>query len=407
MALFAASNPSNSQFEAMSACETRRITLISPFSRYSGHHLEWTTILASQLINHGIQVRVICPGRGEEIRKRLPTVQLTEVNFGSSLLHKIFKLDVSRSRRIVTITQNLETLICAISAMFVSRSDSAIYWIDGRHYLMLLFVLLLSKQNHAHGIMGPIPYDLSRIPNFLSRLYRLAFKTNRLTFITETDAMTESWRPLAGDHVITIPVAIKDIPPSPSILTRNTLGISHDDFVCLLFGTHRGDKDYRTVIAAAKTSRTQPILLFAGPLISDNDPERILAEEGYARGICITRYLSNNEVSDVFSICDCVILPYPKGYEKGSGVLLQACEHNRPVIASDSGHLARFISEHRTGTCYEPQNATDLSQVIDRMFFFHRESNGTWDSNIEAVKRKFSWQEILPHYLKALRITTT
>jgi glycosyltransferase involved in cell wall biosynthesis len=166
----------------------------------------------------------------------------------------------------------------------------------------------------------------------------------------------------------------------------------------LFFGTHREGKDYRTAIEAAKLSETHPFLLFAGPLISGNDPEVMLREIGYDNAISWKRYYPDDAVSLLFDACDVVILPYSEGYSKGSGVLLQACKYGRPVIASNTGHLADFVNRHRTGELYEPGDPVSLAGIYDRMAGGRQEDTEGIQSHIARAVQEYSWKNLVERY---------
>lgn len=118
------------------------------------------------------------------------------------------------------------------------------------------------------------------------------------------------------------------------------MNVPQDQTVFLIYGTHRKGKDLHTCIQAAKNSPGKPHLLFVGPVISGESPQELLKKFDYSNATIIPTFVDSSEARKAFAACDAVLLPYPQGYIKGSTVLIEAPQNRRPVIASDTGHLA-------------------------------------------------------------------
>ena len=386
--------------------KSHAVAILSPFALYSGHHFNYTRELAGRLVAAGTPVQIHITCGADTLRAEVPDARVFSVCPWLRHVHRWLKLDTRRDGLAFKIIQNFETLACALSLWWHRRGVSAVYWQDARHQIMLFFIRMLREQTHVNLVLGPIPFGgLKFMKLRIRNLYKKALSSNRLTFVAETVAIVEQWKKLAGHHVVHIPVALGKPHAYPTSITRKNLGIAKTDFVCLLFGTHRGDKDYLTVVRAAKAARSRPFLLFAGPLISTNDPKSILDDENYTHGLSIIRRMEEEEASAYFALSDCAILPYAKNYEKGSAVLLQACKYNIPVITSRSGHLQRFVEEFQTGMCYEPGDSNDLANRIDAMAAHNHQNPTYWDRNLAEVRRKFSWEVILPKYLKLFKFS--
>jgi glycosyltransferase involved in cell wall biosynthesis len=177
------------------------------------------------------------------------------------------------------------------------------------------------------------------------------------------------------------------------------LGLPDDAFICLFFGTHRTGKDYQTALEAAKLAKSHPFLLFAGPVISGNDPGRLIQASGYSNAMSWNRFFLDSEASRVFDASDLAVLPYDKGYEKGSAVLLQACKYGKPVVAANTGHLANFINLHRTGRLYKPENPVDLAKVLDEMAKISEAERIKLAKRIQTTADFYSWNNLTRKYM--------
>lgn len=383
-----------------------RVALVSPFALYSGHHYNYTREFANQLTKAGVEVEIHLTLDKAGLGNVIPNARIISICPWLKHLHRWLNIDVNRDGITFSLLQNFETFACAISVWLRRRHVSAVYWQDARHQCMLMTILLLPGHHHACLVLGPVPFGGTKsMRPRVRKLYSSALATGHLRFITETKKIADDWGELAPNDTIKIPVAIGEPPANPALIEREQLGIRDSDFVCLLYGTHRADKDYRTVIRAAKHSLLQPFLLFAGPLISDNNPARILKEEGYQKAHVINRSIEEEEAAAYFSLSDCAILPYSRAYEKGSAVLLQACKYEIPVIAARSGHLGRFIKRYHTGVCYEPEDSSDLARAMAELADSKRDDPLRWNSALVACRHHFSWDQLIVEYLAALGIT--
>lgn len=386
----------------MTPTGTRRriVALVSPFALYAGHHFEWTKKLATHLSLAEVDLQIFTTAGRKYYSESIPFASVTQIS--TRFFHKLGNLNICRNSILFKVTQNLETVLCGLAAWTQSSRVSAVYWTDARHYVMLIFVLLMRRQRHVHIVMGGVPYSQQWPNKILAALYRNSFASGRLIFIAETDAVRESWRRIAGNYIRTIPFAIDDLVLTPPTLTRASLKIAPNEFVCLMFGTHRSDKDYPTVVKAASMSKSKPFLLFAGPLISENDPRLILDRARYSNSHVIIRHVSEAEVTDLFRLSDCAILPYAKKYDKGSAVLLQACQHNVPVVVARSGHLQRFVDHHHTGRCYTPEDSRDLALTIDQLAEIKTKDSSHWFPALAACRKQYSWESLIKKHLDAL-----
>ena len=93
------------------------------------------------------------------------------------------------------------------------------------------------------------------------------------------------------------------------------------------------------------------------------------------------------------------VLPYTEGYEKGSAVLLQACNYGKPVVAANTGHLANFINLHRTGKLYTPENPVDLAKVLDEMANISTTESTELAERIQKTADFYSWKNLTIKYM--------
>jgi glycosyltransferase involved in cell wall biosynthesis len=377
-----------------------KVALVSPYTHLAGHYWPYTVDTATAVSNEGIEITVYAslqPRDGSLDAN--PLISWKSCCAWMPILRSIEKRNRYWESRSDILLRNLEFFLCLKRAQ-QSSTAIHIHCIEARHRI-LLNAVLRSVCSYSALCVGS-PATEARVK--LGDLYKRAFATGRLTFIVETEAVRRDWEELAGEHVVHIPAALTERtePALSKKEARKKLGLPEVAFIALIFGTHREGKDYQTAIEAAKMSKSKPYLLFAGPLISGNDPDELLREVGYEKAISWKRYYPDDEVSLIFDACDAVVLPYAKGYTKGSGVLLQACKFGKPVIASDTGHLADFVNRHKMGELYIPGDPMSLADIYDRV----AESHNDFQNAIAKAAREYSWNQLVGRYQKVFMLSS-
>lgn len=370
--------------------------VISPFTHLAGHYWPYTVDTISALAQAGVEVDVYAslPPREKNVIQS-PAIRWRACAPWTPIIKSIESRNLTWGSRSDNLLRNLEFSLCLRSALR-SPVSTHIHCIEARHRILLNAVLYSKRRFSALCVGSPD----GRMSDNRAELYRRAFATGRLKIIVETEAVRRDWEPLAGEHVIHIPVAItgRSEPVLSKLEARKRLGLPERGCICLFFGTHREGKDYRTAINAAKLAKSHPYLLFAGPLISGNDPDQLLREEKYDHGVSWNRFYLDDMASQLFDACDAVILPYARGYAKGSAVLLQACKYGKPVIASDTGHLSEFVNSHGTGLLYEPENVESLAAAYDNLAMNTENRVAEFAQRIKDTAMYYSWDRLACRY---------
>jgi glycosyltransferase involved in cell wall biosynthesis len=77
------------------------------------------------------------------------------------------------------------------------------------------------------------------------------------------------------------------------------------------------------------------------------------------------RYISPDEVADLFRSAQAILLPYHDATQ--SGVAAASYGNARPVIASDVGGLADIVRDHQNGLLVPPRDAYALASAIRKL----------------------------------------
>ena len=384
-----------------------RVILACPQAHYPGHYWRDTQTLACALASTGTEVEtIVATTPAGDARPGGRTHQCLP-SWWQRLTHR--HAPDGRHRKLVTVFANLETLACALRALpaALGRRPGVIHFLGGTHLFIFLLALLGSRPVFLsiYGEFLPASSTKPRLKErFRDWLLDRVLRQGKLIVICETDSLRDRWRWRLGDHILTIPYAITVSPPHESRTeARAALGLPADTTILLLFGTQREGKDYAVVLRAAKLLQPTVHLLFVGKSISQNNPQRLAAELQFTHATFIDRFVDAAEVPRFFFACDAVVLPYEEGFDRGSGVILDACAYGRPIIASRTGYLQWFVEHHRVGFLFQPGDAAKLAGAIRELLLLGIPETVQLEARVAATAREHSWPEIVQIYLRLYR----
>jgi glycosyltransferase involved in cell wall biosynthesis len=269
--------------------------------------------------------------------------------------------------------------MCAVSASFrgAARRGAVTLCADGPVPLFA-FLAGLGFFRGVVTVFGMVPkVNRGSVIHWLrTKIIGHAVKRRRLRVVCETETVAEFWRLSGGGNAVSvIPYALESVgSPINRDDARKSLGISPEEPLVLLFGIHREDKDYKTVILAAKSLAASPLLLFAGKSLSAPSPSRLCADAGYSRYLAIDEFIPRDKLPLFFRASDVIVLPYPADFERGSGLVIEACSYGCPIVASSGGYLERFVRSNDIGETYEAGNPLSLCAALTRALDSERQS---------------------------------
>lgn len=133
-------------------------------------------------------------------------------------------------------------------------------------------------------------------------------------------------------------------PPSPAerLATRNSLGLTDEDFVVLTVGNCWPMKNHSLVIEAITDPSTPAdvVYLHVGDHTVGCGPEERRAADGSARRSAIRFLGTRNDVPDLLHAADVFVMP--SSYEGGSVAVIEALATDTPVVLGDAPGLRNF-----------------------------------------------------------------
>lgn len=137
----------------------------------------------------------------------------------------------------------------------------------------------------------------------------------------------------------------------------------------------------------------------AGKSIDGYQIDQQLIEKYKDNIILLNRYISNEELVDLFTRAKMVLCPYKDATQ--SGVLVTALALNVPVIASRVGAFPEYINENKNGLSVPVNDASALADAVTNLLdndkyetiaSFIKEENkiNQWENNIEELLKAYN-----------------
>jgi len=137
-------------------------------------------------------------------------------------------------------------------------------------------------------------------------------------------------------------------------------------------------------------------LIIAGDGIEQKNLENIIKSGGLTDRIRLVGRKNRAEVGAYFRDCAFFVLPSP--VEPFGIVCLEAMRAGKAIIATESGGPPEFIEGGKDGLLVTPNDATALSEAMDRLLSNPELRSKMGDSCRRKVAR-FSWREITKEYI--------
>jgi glycogen synthase len=108
--------------------------------------------------------------------------------------------------------------------------------------------------------------------------------------------------------------------------------------------------------------------------------------------IQVPGFLSDNELRAAIHRAGCVVIP--SLYEPFGVVALEALAGGAPLICADTGGLAELVGGTGTALLFEPGNAAELADCIERVLTDHELADDMVRRGHELLQATYSWDAI-------------
>jgi glycosyltransferase involved in cell wall biosynthesis len=186
-------------------------------------------------------------------------------------------------------------------------------------------------------------------------------------------------------------------PPAGDKMTlRKRYGVPLDKQVALFFGDIRPDKNLDLFLQAMVPYKDRLFLVVAGQA-KGRDGMGISGYIARAKELGLSEnilwrceYIPDNEVPNLFELCDWVAMPYSSRFTSQSGVLNVAMAHHRPVLVSATPTIAETLENFQVGVMVCPDSLEELGQAIAR---FLNVGANCFKESIESYLKRYSWEK--------------
>ncbi len=178
------------------------------------------------------------------------------------------------------------------------------------------------------------------------------------------------------------------------VALKDKYNVPHNKKILLFFGTVRKNKGLSFLLKAMKTLKDDHFLIIAGRIAGASEPgaeyyKMIIKTENINDSVCwIERYISDEEVSEIFRIADAVVLPYLRSFHAQSGPLNLAIGYERPCVASDVGGIGETVKKYNLGVVVKPEDIENLKQGIVELF------NNRKEFGFNRCKNEMNWENV-------------
>ena len=203
-------------------------------------------------------------------------------------------------------------------------------------------------------------------------------------------------------HKLFHPVYDQDFPKENKAELRSRYGFDPGDRILLFFGLIRKYKGLDLMIEALNKLNLQQLQikpLIAGEFYIDKAQilERINPEHRDSYTV-IDRFITNEEIAELFTLSDALIMPYRAASQ--SGILANAINFALPAIVSDLPGLTEFVDNNTHVLITEKENIEELRQAIKT--FANSDLLASLSGNMKELKNQLSWEQFTSRFLSLI-----
>lgn len=215
-------------------------------------------------------------------------------------------------------------------------------------------------------------------------------------------------RPWTKNGKITLPLKnVSVIPAGTEVFyslpdrleARDKLGIDYQGRIFLFFGQIRLDKGIDFVFEALSKMKHSFKLLIAGKPIGV-DIAGMIEKSGWNEDVYLyPQYIPEKEVPLYFSASDAVILAHKRIWVGNSGVLLQACQYQRPIVGTEHGLTGEFVRNWNLGITFESENPVQLRFALEQFMTLTEDEVERMEASAKEFVKYYSWENVVKKHL--------
>lgn len=268
------------------------------------------------------------------------------------------------------------------------------YWMSFLAPSLGILSRFLDKKIKIVGLIhNAIPHE----KKFFDKPFAKFFFSKCDGFICLSDLVADDLRYLVSDKPIIVsshPIYDHYNLPTDVKEARKILSLDSDKNTLLFFGLIRQYKGLDLLIEAMSLLDDSYQLLIAGECYGDFKLyQDLINKSPYKTNIkVLEQYISDTEVSVLFSSADVLVLPYRDATQ--SGVIAVAYQLETPIIATNIGALGKTVREGGTGIVVDDITPQAIATGV-KQFFQDPEAKDRYKMNLQSEKKRLSWSSFV------------
>lgn len=286
----------------------------------------------------------------------------------------------------------------------IAKNNDFIYFMDYEYISLLLFLFFFRKNEKAVWIhsatLGTGFY------NFYKRIffYFVSFiSTKKVKFVVNGVVTEKELANLLPRHNITTIQYPSDLSQTPisKRIAKNKLGLEHK-IVFSSIGMLRRDKNYEQLFENFSKSKyandNNAVLLIAGALsnLTEEFFEELKVRFELQNVQTIYKYFSAEEINELFSATDYMLMTYGHKGSSQSGPLSLCRHYFIPCIVYNGGEIGYYVNECSVG--YAVNSSNEFVDCINRI------ASDDFNDSLEHANECYSWDNVVKQYINLFSI---
>lgn len=186
----------------------------------------------------------------------------------------------------------------------------------------------------------------------------------------------------------------------PKAQARDALGLRGDLPVVLWFGMIRKNKRLDLAAAAIARLSTEVQFVVAGrpAELTAEDIHRLLQEHGVeSNTMTHLDYIAEADIPLYFSAADVLLATHDPSFTSASGPISDARTYRLPVVATQTGQLAEYVTRFGVGVVPE---VNDPRGFADALTVALETDAQAWEAVLESAAQELSWERFADAHQK-------
>ncbi|NQY88113.1 MAG: glycosyltransferase family 4 protein [Colwellia sp.] len=335
------------------------VTLVEHIA--TGHHMEYLLNAISEFDTHNIKIHFVgAPQICEKIKDKVQSVTPLVLDTNCKLVRREFNR-ITFCKQVFILAKNNNSDL--IHFLYVDRLIRALFF-SGRQFE----IPILATLHWAYMLPSFCQSIKQKIAARFERFLLKKLLKHDVKLIVHSDFIADEINKLEKGSVTAINYPVSEDYKFSEVGRndiRSKLKLAHDDQLLLCFGGTRYDKGADIAVKLLKNLPNNYHLLIAGKEgdISYETLENI-ATDNENRLHIMNRFIDDDEVNDIFSAADVLLLLYRPNFSGQSGPLTIAGVIGVPIVATNQNVLSETINKYNLGSVAEASDSVKVLNAI-------------------------------------------